>query len=67
MRDDSRTLTVAEAAEILRIGKTAAYEAVRGGQIPAIRIGGRVLVLRRPFERMLDGAEPRTGVQLGDG
>jgi excisionase family DNA binding protein len=32
-------LTVEEAARELRIGRSAAYEAVRRGQLPAVRIG----------------------------
>ncbi len=33
-----RTYTVPEAAKLLGIGRTAAYEAARTGQIPTIRI-----------------------------
>lgn len=52
-----RTLTVDEAAEILGISRGSAYEAVRQGEIPTIRIGRRILVLAPAFERMLDGDE----------
>ena len=38
------TLTVSEAATVLRISRSSAYEAVRIGDIPAIRIGHRVVV-----------------------
>jgi excisionase family DNA binding protein len=38
------TLTVAEAAEVLGISRSAAYEALRRGQIPSIRLGRRILV-----------------------
>jgi excisionase family DNA binding protein len=43
-------ITVEEAARALRIGRSAAYEAVRRGQLPALRIGRRVLV---PVPRLL--------------
>lgn len=43
-------ITVEEAAAVLGIGRTAAYEAVRRGQVPALRLGRRVLV---PVPRLL--------------
>ncbi|TSE03753.1 helix-turn-helix domain-containing protein [Mesorhizobium intechi] len=49
-----RTVTVEEAAKALGIGRNAAYEGVRHGQIPAIKIGKRLLVPRAALERMLD-------------
>jgi excisionase family DNA binding protein len=44
------TYTVAEAAEAVGISRNAAYEAVRRGQIPSLRVGGRILI---PRERLL--------------
>ena len=38
------TLSVEEVASILRIGRTAAYEAARRGQLPSRRLGRRVLI-----------------------
>lgn len=32
-------LTVEEAAKLLRIGRAAAYAAVRSGEIPSVRVG----------------------------
>ncbi len=57
MADNSerKTLTVAEAAKELGLGKNAAYEGVRSGQIPSVRIGGRILVPRVALDRMLNG------------
>jgi excisionase family DNA binding protein len=37
-------LTVEEAARLLRIGRGTAYEAVRAGTLPTVRIGRRILV-----------------------
>ena len=47
------TYQVEEAARILGIGRSAAYEAVRRGDIPSIRIGRRVLVPRAALDRLL--------------
>lgn len=38
------TITVEQAAEILGVGRTAAYEAARRGQLPCRRLGRRVFV-----------------------
>jgi len=38
------TITVDEAAQILGIGRSAAYEAVARGQLPIRRIGRRIFV-----------------------
>jgi len=50
------TLSVEEAAEALGIGRTLAYEAVRRGDIPTIRIGRRLLVPRGAPDRLLSMA-----------
>ena len=46
-------LTVEEAAEVLRIGRTAAYEAARRGDLPTVRIGRSLRVPRRQLDLML--------------
>jgi len=38
------TLTVEEVAALLGLGRTAAYEAARRGEIPSRRLGRRVIV-----------------------
>lgn len=48
------TLTVNEAAAILGISRTTAYESVRRGEIPARRFGRRVVILRHELERLLE-------------
>lgn len=55
MTDDRLTLTVDEAARLLGIGRGAAYEAIHRGEIPAIRIGRRLLVSRYALEKMVNG------------
>ena len=49
------TLTVEEVAATLGISRAFAYEAVRRGEIPSIRIGRRVLVPQAALERLIDG------------
>lgn len=46
-------LTVEEAAEVLRIGRSAAYAAVRAGEIPSIKVGRSIRVPRHLLEVML--------------
>ena len=43
---DSILLTVEEAAALLRIGRTTAFELVMRGRIQSVRIGRRRLVVR---------------------
>ena len=52
--DDRLVLTVREAAQLLKIGRSCAYEAVRNGQLPVIRMGRRILVPRAALERLLE-------------
>ena len=54
-----QTYTIPEAASVLGIGRSAAYEAARTGQLPVIRIGKRILVPAVALERMLAGATAR--------
>ncbi|MDA1174640.1 MAG: helix-turn-helix domain-containing protein [Chloroflexi bacterium] len=47
------TMTVDEAAVILGIGRNAAYEGVRAGTIPSIRIGKRILIPNVALDQLL--------------
>jgi len=42
--DGRLTITVEEAADLLGLGRSAAYEAARRGQIPSRRLGRRVVI-----------------------
>lgn len=55
MSEERLTLTVAEAAELLGISRGMAYECVRTGQLPAVRMGGRILVPKKRLEALLSG------------
>ena len=46
-------LRVEETAALLGIGRTAAYSAVKAGQLPSVRIGRRALVPRAALMRSL--------------
>ena len=52
-----QTYTVPEVATILGIGRNTAYEICRTGEIPTIKIGGRVLVPRSAIDELLNGAK----------
>ncbi len=47
-----RTMRVEDAAEILGISRAAAYKYARDGELPVIRLGNRVLVLKAAFEKL---------------
>ena len=53
--NEAKTQTIGEAAKELGIGRNQAYAAAKRGEIPIIRIGKRILVLREPFKKMLAG------------
>ncbi len=53
------TYTVDEVAERLGIGRNAAYEAIRRGELPALRIGKRIIVPRAALDRLLADCAPR--------
>jgi len=53
---DPRTMTVAQAAAVLGISRTTAYECIRAGSIPSLRLGGRIIVSTRAIDELLDHA-----------
>jgi len=54
MEDKKLTVTVNEAASILGISRGLAYEMVRSGKLPALRLGKRLLVPKGSLLRLLD-------------
>jgi excisionase family DNA binding protein len=52
--DDRLTWTVAEAAQLLGISRTCAYEAAHRGELPVRTIGRRMVVPRTALLRLLD-------------
>jgi excisionase family DNA binding protein len=57
---ESLTMRVEDAAKLLGIGRSAAYNAARAGSLPgAFRVGGRILVSKAALERAIDNPERR--------
>lgn len=56
--EDKLTLSVEETAKLLGIGRNLCYERVKTGEIPAIKIGRRLLVPRSALEKLLADPKP---------
>ena len=52
------TLTVAETAKLLGIGRNLAYDKVKTGEIPVIKLGRRLLVPKKALEALLTEPQP---------
>ena len=57
-------LSVIEAARELKIGRGLAYEAIRRGEIPSLRIGHRILVPRKALDDLLNSGGLQSVRQL---
>ena len=58
---ETLTMTVHEAARLIGVSDSAAYEAAARGDIPAVKVGRRVLVKRAAFLAMFS-----TGTSIDD-
>ena len=56
--EDKLTLSVEETAKLLGIGRNLCYERVKTGEIPAIKIGRRLLIPRSALEKLLANPKP---------
>jgi excisionase family DNA binding protein len=56
-KDKALTLSVEHAARLIGISRATAYRMVRSGDLPAVRIGRRVLILKKPLMEMLEAEE----------
>lgn len=52
------TMSVDTAAGLLGISRNGAYDAVKRGEIPSIKIGGRVMVISAKLRGMIDAQAP---------
>lgn len=48
-----KTVTVVEAAALLGVSRNTAYQAVRDGTVPSIRVGRRILVPVHALDQLL--------------
>ena len=55
-KQDRITYSVDEVAQMLGISRGLAYEMVGRGELPSVRLGRRLLIPCRAFERWLDEA-----------
>jgi excisionase family DNA binding protein len=55
LKGEPKTQTIEATAKELGISRSLAYGAAKRGEIPTLRIGNRILVLRDPLKRMLLG------------
>ena len=59
MKTEQKTISMPEAGKrYFGLSKNASYAAAQRGEIPAIKIGGRILVPVAAMERMLESAWP---------
>ena len=54
MDETPLTLTVGEAAKILRLSRAFTYELVARGELPCVRFGRRIVIPRVAIERILN-------------
>jgi excisionase family DNA binding protein len=52
--EERATITVEQAAKRLGVGRNQAYEAVKSGELPSLKIGRRILVPRLALEKLLE-------------
>jgi excisionase family DNA binding protein len=56
MRPERLTMSVEEASEALGISRSLAYELVRRGVLPSLRLGRRIVVPVRALDDLVDHA-----------
>lgn len=61
MQRERLTLTVEEAADVLGVSRSLAYELVRRGEIPSLRLGRRIVVPIRGLETLVEEAAALPG------
>ena len=58
---NERVYTVEEIAREARISRTAAYELVKKGLFPAIRVGSSIRIPKKPFDAIAASAAGKSG------
>ena len=54
--DDRLAVSVDEAARLLDISRDLAYDLIRRGDLPAVKLGRRIVVPKRQLEVLLEAA-----------
>ncbi len=62
---ENPTCTIDEAAQILGVSRTVAYESARKGQLPTIKMGKRLLVPTAALRRLLQLDEAPSAPPVG--
>lgn len=59
--DETKTMSVPQAGKVyFGLGRDASYAAAKAGQIPIIKIGGKVRAIVPAIEAMLENAKPKS-------
>ncbi len=56
LEQERLTLTIEEAGALLGISRALAYELVKRGELPSLRLGRRVVVPRKALEAFVEAA-----------
>lgn len=67
MEQERLTLSIEEAASMLGISRALAYELVRKGELPVLRLGRRVVIPRNQLEDLVNGSEAQRHLRLVEG
>jgi len=59
-----QTISVRDAGKVLGLGANAAYRAVKAGDIPSIKLGGKIVVPLPALEKMLQGNQREENASL---
>jgi excisionase family DNA binding protein len=56
-KEEALTLSIEHAARLIGVSRATAYRMVRDGDLRVVRVGRRVLVLKKPLMEMLEAEE----------
>jgi excisionase family DNA binding protein len=59
---ECKTVSIEEAGRLLGYSRNTAYDAVKSGELPVIRLGRKMRVPRIVIDRMLDGVGQKAAV-----
>ena len=51
---ESKIYTIAEICDMLKISRSFAYQMLKEGQIPSVRLGSRVIIPKAKFDTWLE-------------